>query len=253
MANYKYPDKNIDSVADLLGKIKSHDNEKIWFRGQVSSAWNLRPGIGRDDFSDKDLPIFERELMDKFRQLAPVFLDRKPIYEWDWLFLMQHNNMPTRLLDWTENPLIALYLALVDLKDKDDKSGDGALWCLLPEKLNEIAGVGARLPLLGKQFSEPADVMDQYLPSKDLPADPLLPIAGLAERSFDKMQVQSSVFTISSNPKQPLNLTAPACIWRYIIPENIKGELEIDLRLLKVTEHTLFPRLDTIRDSILGG
>ena len=68
-----------------------------------------------------------------------------------------------------------------------------------------------------------------------------------------KMQVQSSVFTISSNPKQPLNLTAPACIWRYIIPENIKGELEIDLRLLKVTEHTLFPRLDTIRDSILGG
>jgi len=63
-------------------------------------------------------------------------VDGIPKDEWDWIFLMQHYRAPTRLLDWSESPLVALYFALVDKLQEDS---DGALWCMDPIALNRIA------------------------------------------------------------------------------------------------------------------
>jgi len=106
-----------------------------WFRGHGNVSWSLVPnlyrartaiaGVGAGYYS-------EAILLEKFRLRAPMFLERLPATDWEWLFLMQHYGLPTRLLDWTESSLIALYFAIRDHTDK----ADAAVWVMNPWWLN---------------------------------------------------------------------------------------------------------------------
>ena len=68
------------------------------------------------------------QLIKRFKQNAFQFLDLVPKDEWEWIFLMQHYRVPTRLLDWTESPLIGLYFAVSDKAVKRVQTA-AALWC----------------------------------------------------------------------------------------------------------------------------
>ncbi len=87
----------------------------ILFRGQEDYNWDLQPGLGRNTLGIKkeELPIIESMLLEEFRRRAitflPVYFNIDSILE--WYALAQHCGLPTRLLDWSENPLIALYFA----------------------------------------------------------------------------------------------------------------------------------------------
>ncbi len=97
----------------------------IIFRGVHNVNHRLIPSIGRGIYTPhremKSLLNFEDEIITRFKSEAAPFLDVKPINNWEWLALAQHYRLPTRLLDWTYNPLVALYFALEKAPPTEEK------------------------------------------------------------------------------------------------------------------------------------
>ena len=132
----RYRDKKIKTLGDLVDNLeaKADPTGPVWFRGQPRCTWGLVPSLARN----KNTSAAEAALIKRFKQNALTHLSDRPASEWEWMFLMQHYRLPTRLLDWTESPLVALYFAIEQPKHK---KYDGALWCLDPIALNHHANI----------------------------------------------------------------------------------------------------------------
>lgn len=79
------------------------------YRGQ-SLDKTLLPKIARYDAPDVEK--IEKEMLEDFKRRSVHLIEYQPGNSWDWLALAQHHGMATRLLDWTENPLIALWFSM---------------------------------------------------------------------------------------------------------------------------------------------
>lgn len=111
------------------GAARRGDAAPLWFRGHADADWKLTPKLYRPEYRDSD----EHEIRHEFKSRALQLIQgRLPADEWEWYFLMQHYGVPTRLLDWTENALIAMYFAVEG--HRADK--DAAVWALDPTWLN---------------------------------------------------------------------------------------------------------------------
>jgi hypothetical protein len=126
----------IASIQDLLENVeklvRKAPIENAYLRGQPKYSWGLVPTIGRKlqfagyetDGYDKDR---EERLLHQFRRYATAFPGGR-VDERELLLLARHHGMPVRLLDWTSNPLVALYFACVDDGLLQE---DGAIWMIL--------------------------------------------------------------------------------------------------------------------------
>jgi hypothetical protein len=106
------------------------------FRGQRRDV-PLIPKIGRDDLKvlcgATSIEAVERSMMDRFKREAHPFFPVAQPSEWDLLAIAQHHGMATRLLDWTLNPLIALWFACVDPLNTGKKRGNAVVWVFCPD------------------------------------------------------------------------------------------------------------------------
>lgn len=93
----------------FLSWVDEHSDSRWIFRGLGDSSFALRPKVGRRaKYSVAD----ERTLLEIFERRASEFVDVGRLTDWDKLALAQHHGLPTRLLDWTTNPLVAAYFAV---------------------------------------------------------------------------------------------------------------------------------------------
>lgn len=233
----------LEGLSVLTDRIGRH--ETVWFRGHVSTGFKLLPSLARDT---KHL---EREglLSKRFKQNAYSFRNLPPQSEWEWLFLMQHFGVPTRLLDWTESPLVALYFAVNDDNAAYDAQ-DGHLWALLPARFNfEIPrirpAVSVDIPSFGVD-----SVLDDYRPDR-IALESMtsrLPVAAIAHRQNERIMAQLGVFTIVHRETTPLEQLAEPFLARFLIPAAAKSRLRAELSALRLTRLTLFPDLTSVAE-----
>lgn len=241
----KYKDVTVKSVGNLLTALKkqSRKNGVVWFRGQSVAGWRLIPSLARDD---RHLAV-EQALRKRFMQNAVPHLTPVPSSEWEWMFTMQHHRAPTRLLDWSESPLAALYFVV---SDAENAKRDGAVWCLDPLALNAEARIANfrfanEIPAFGVD-----EVLNSYLPSRvDGSPSTQSPVAIMGPRNNARMAAQLGVFTINHRDHTPIeSIGAGKHAWRWVVPSAAKKDIRRELELLGITALTLFPELDRVAD-----
>ncbi len=184
-------------------------------------------------------------MMKRFKQNAFRLLDDRPTEEWEWLFVMQHYGVPTRLLDWTESPLVGLYFAV-----HEEPNANGALWAVLPAELNREANVSGQGADDIPSFDEDSDLMKGYLPSTLAMGggtSSLRPLALLAPRNTARSQAQHATFTIAHRDLSPIErIGKKKHIWRYVVRREHKASIREELRRLNFNRLTLFPELENV-------
>nr|WP_321453662.1 FRG domain-containing protein [uncultured Carboxylicivirga sp.] len=141
----------IEKVVNLTEQINQTDRNPIyWFRGEANVKWptSLIPGAYRNNFKkyrtgtekfvfDNQIQTKERNIKSEFiRKATPILINKKiEATDWNIYYLMQHYKINTRLLDWTENALVALYFAI---SDKTEIENNAVIWILQPFELNHM-------------------------------------------------------------------------------------------------------------------
>jgi len=129
----KIPTETITSLPDYLEYVASQSTgeRNVLFRGHTESPWKLEPKIARLDLRKRfSLQSAEKEMLRDFKRQALPYISHNFKDDWDWLALAQHHGLPTRLLNWTTNALVALWFAV----EKPAKTKtDGAVWIFLGE------------------------------------------------------------------------------------------------------------------------
>lgn len=231
---------------------------RSWFRGHSRAVGQLTPRVYRPDFRDEIVnafrPQMELETIEAFKRDAPTLSDHAVPADDDhlgWLYLMQHFKTPTRLLDWTENALIALYFVVTADRDRD-----GELWAMYPQALNAAADVGFGTPLLNRNpilnflVREPywAGTPEALAAECKLNKPPRRPVAFEPRRSFRRMVAQQSTFTIHPRPNSggtiPEVLADKKHLVCYVVPAASKFRLLQDLTALGISDLLLFPDLE---------
>jgi len=166
---------------------------------------------------------------------------------------MQHYRVPTRLLDWTESPLVGLYFAV-----SGEFTEEAALWCLDPLKLNKEARLKFSFDLELPAFGSDDKVLDSYLPDHlEAGVSELFPIAAIGQRNSRRMITQAGTFSINHLKHNPIEeIGEKKHVWRYIIPPNAKTDIMTELEYLGYSELMLFPEVDSagkhVAKEILG-
>lgn len=232
----------VESVAGLLELLRPKATEDgiEWYRGHSDIDFRLLPTIARPPCDVKA----EGTLIKRFKQNAFPFLDGPPSGPWEWLFLMQHHGAPTRLLDWSDSPLTALWFA-VAAEPLSDTEKDACVWALRPIELNEEARLKPPYHLDIPLFGEDKE-LDNYLPDHLRTMTANTPAAGIASRQFSRVVAQMGSFTVTGREQIALEDMPGTFLTRYVIPGSARERIREELLALRVTRLTIFPELANV-------
>lgn len=206
-------ENEIRNFVELHEIIEKYDARTVIYRGIKSITYPLIPKIGRivPPASIHSREANEQEILRLFQERAFQYLDFIPASDWDWLAIGQQYGLPTRLLDWTDNPLVACFFA-VDAAGEDD--------AVIYAYHNESY-------ISTEEYSDP---FQYHEVGKFIP-----------KHLTQRITTQGGLFTVHPDPYQPFESSD---IEKIIIPNRIRSELKSTLNKYGVNRFSLFPSLD---------
>ena len=225
----------------------------IAYRGLPEVYPDFRTGIQRmrgPEEPDPDLRKLERRILDTFGVYAREHLPLNQYSDWDVLFLGQHYRLPTRLLDWTASPYIALFFATED-SAKDDC--DGIVWCVerhracspLPDALQKLKPSGRFISLEMLREAYPKGLAE----FDDAPRAESILIWFEPPSVTPRIVNQYAHFSLMSgvtSSQAEFFTKYPSHHWGVRVPANLKTEIRQRLQIMNITERIIYPGLDGI-------
>jgi hypothetical protein len=235
-------------VADILGSVPafltdvaSLAGSGCIFRGQ-SKPWPLLPKAGRKQYTLKRAPQRQTsnnqpddlELFFQWRSQAIAYLPELPNNDFECLALAQHYGLATRLLDWSANPLVALYFAC---ESEPHKKADGIVYCFFPSSCIVLDTPSKVYLQSGNNSTIICGFSDVH------------EVAQLTPRPFDRrVLMQSSCFTYHPVPNKSIpcakNIFKGVEFNRVIVSASSKDEVLEYLSAVGISRKTLFPGLE---------
>lgn len=247
--------------------VQEGESETLFFRGQCNSVWDIRPSIFRESLVSVESRIIKTaksRVPSEFRECTSPFEE---------LTKLQHYGLPTRLLDLTRNPLVALYFACCSSEKVVDNEGvekysDGVVYiCSGYEESTDSFNSTVLAKIAQIDFDGETTLKllkDKLGLTEELPAEAFIKIlqgSVFVMPSYNNSRIirQSGAFLITGSinicqddediwnsvvSKCVRNLNEAIDVKRIIIPNEIKEDILDELDLFNINESSLFPELE---------
>lgn len=205
-----------ETFGQLHEQFRLNDPQFTVYRGLSRVDYELIPTLGRVILKDDDtFEKLEERLLRTFKERALPFLNTVPSSDWEWLALAQHHGVPTRLLDWTRNPLVALYFSV-----RNSGSENSVIHVL--KRPNQTL----------------VDIEKSESPI-DITGDPLRYIPSHVNQ---RIIAQNSLFTF--HPGEPNKAYNDDYLEKVVIPAKSRRLIKKELYYYGVHDASMFPSLD---------
>ncbi len=213
------------------------------FRGLSCSDYELIHSLMRlgGDYAD-----MECHLLGSFKKYAEINGGSGEMSDWKWITLAQHHGLPSRLIDFTHSPFVALHFATANMRHYDR---DGVIWCVDSKKAHQLLpGAGWESLRLERVFSiGKLETTARDLIEFDRVSEEVVTVFFEPPSMDARIVNQFGLFSVMSSPTSRLDhwlVNHPYLYKRVIVPRELKWEVRCKLDDANITERMLFPGLD---------